>query len=454
VSSHQGPGFVYCLTVSEAERTAAFLAGTGAAVASYTGATPADERERIEAALDDGSLDCVVATSALGMGYDNPRLSYVIHLGSPSSPIAYYQQVGRAGRGQVEARVVLLPTPTEADIWKYFDSASMPPRAAVEDVLQVLASSGPTTVMELEGMVNMRRGRLEALLKVLDVEGAVDRDGSKWLRTDQSWTYDEERYAQLAASRHAEQEAMRRYQRTDGCRLRFLRDELDDPDTSDCGRCDNCTGDRDVAEVDTAAAADATAFLRGATVVIDPRKQWAKGLDGRKGNIAPALRAEEGRALAFGNDPGWSEVVAGVFDGPDQAPSDEVVRGVASVLKAWPWAQRPAWVTWIPSRSRPELVEGLAVRLAEIGKLELVDGVRRIRADAPPQSQMENSATQAANVVDVFEFGAADGTRWPAGPGLVVDDSLRSGWTMTVVAEGLRSAGAGPVLPLVLWRRP
>ncbi|CAN5686947.1 RecQ family ATP-dependent DNA helicase [soil metagenome] len=453
-AAHGGPGLVYCLTVSEAERVAGHLRDHGLAAASYTGSTPAPEREQIEAGLDDGSLACVVATSALGMGYDNPNLSYVVHLGSPSSPIADYRQVCRAGRGQAEAHVVLVPTRTETDIWEYFASTAMPPREVVEEVLACLAREGPSTVMELESMVNLRRGRLEALLKVLDVEGAVDRERSTWSATGSGWTYDEERYRQLAASRTAEQQAMKTYQRTTGCRLRFLREELDDPAAEDCGRCDNCTGERVDQALDADAVARAQQFLRGAVVPIDPRKQWPRGLDGRRGNIKPELRAEEGRALAFGNDPGWSEVVAGLFAGRDAAPTEELVRGVAATLKAWPWAQRPTWVTWVPSRTRPLLVEGLAAELARMGKMELVEAVVRTRGDAPPQARMENSATQAANVVDAFGFGRSDGLPLPSGYGLVVDDALRSGWTMAVVAEGLRSAGSGPVLPLVLWRRP
>ncbi|MCU1498900.1 MAG: ATP-dependent helicase RecQ [Acidimicrobiales bacterium] len=453
IATHPGPGLVYCLTVSEAERVAGHLRDRGVAAAAYTGSTPAPEREQIEAGLDDGSLACVVATSALGMGYDNPRLSYVVHLGSPSSPIAYYQQVGRVGRGTADARVVLVPTRTEGDIWAYFDSTAMPPRETVEEVLRCLATNGPSTVMELESLVNLRRGRLEALLKVLDVEGAVDRDGSSWFATGSGWVYDEERYRQLAASRQAEQQAMKAYQRSTGCRLRFLRDELDDPHATDCGRCDTCTGERVDQALDPEAVARAQQFLRSAVVPIEPRKQWPRGLDGRRGNIKPDLRAEEGRALAFGNDPGWSEHLAPIFAGQDAEPSDELVKGVAATLKAWPWAARPTWVTWVPSRTRPLLVSGLAVRLAAMGKMELVEAVARVR-DAPPQARMENSATQAANVVDAFRFGRADGSPLAAGPGLVVDDALRSGWTMAVVAEGLRAAGAGPVLPLVLWRRP
>ena len=377
VGRHEGPGLVYCLTVSEAERTAEFLAAAGVAAASYTGATPAPERERIEAALDDGSLSCVVATSALGMGYDNPRLAYVVHVGSPSSPIAYYQQVGRAGRGTVDAQVVLLPTSTERDIWAYFDATAMPPESTVTEVLDALLVRGWGHGGGARGDGEPAKGSARG-----PVEGARRRRrggprGSRWCRTERAWAYDTERYRQLAESRAAEQAAMREYQATSACRLRFLREQLDDAEAQDCGRCDNCRGSRVDTAIDASAAGSARQFLWSAQVVVEPRKQWPKGLEGRSGNIATELRAQEGRALAFGSDPGWSEVVAALFRSPDAAPDDALVAGVAAALKAWPWEQRPEWVTWIPSRSRPLLVEGLARRLAELGKLELVDAVRR-----------------------------------------------------------------------------
>jgi ATP-dependent DNA helicase RecQ len=454
VASRTGPGLVYCLTVSEADRVATFLAGRGLRAVAYTGSTDSAERARIESCLDTGDLDCVVATSALGMGYDNPDLAYVVHLGSPSSPIAYYQQVGRAGRGRAAAEVVLLPAAADAEIWAYFDATAMPQRSSVEDVLRVLSSAGPLSVVELESRVNMRRGRLEALLKVLDVEGAVSRDGSGWLHSGSDWEYDEARYRQLAAARASEQQSMRGYQRTGGCRLRFLREELDDAGAADCGRCDNCGGAPELPAPDEAVVAAARRFLRSVPVVIEPRKQWPRGLDDRRGNIPAELRAEEGRALALGNDPGWSEVLGPLFAAGDAPPDDELLRGVAASLKAWNWGRRPTWVTWVPSRTRPRLLEGLAGRLAEIGGLELLRVVHRVRQDAPPQASMQNSVTQAANVLDAFRFGRDDGAALPPGPGLVLDDSLRSGWTMTVVADGLRSAGSGLVLPFVLWRRP
>lgn len=454
VRSHEGPGLVYCLTVSEAERTAEFLQRVGLVAESYTGATSADDRERVESGLDGGDVKCVVATSALGMGYDNPRLAYVVHIGSPSSPIAYYQQVGRAGRGPVEAQVVLVPTRSQRDIWAYFDSAAMPPERTVAEVLDALGAAGPVSIAGLESMVNLRRGRLEALLKVLDVEGAVTRDGANWSRSGVPWVYDSDRCSQLAAARASEQASMVAYQEHDGCRLRFLREQLDDAGAIDCGRCDNCTGTRVGTTVDESIVAEAFAFVRSAPVVLEPRKQWPRGMEGRSGNIAPELRADEGRALAFANDAGWSEDLARRFEVPDCAPDEVLLRAVAAALKAWPWAQRPTWVTWVPSRTRPELVRGLARQLADIGRLELVDAVRRVRDDAEAQSRMDNSATQAANVLGAFEYGCLDGSDLPPGPCLVVDDSYRSGWTMTVVAEGLRAAGAERVLPFALWRRP
>ena len=45
---------------------------------------------------DDGRA--LVATTALGMGFDKPDLGFVIHYQTPGSVVAYYQQVGRAGR--------------------------------------------------------------------------------------------------------------------------------------------------------------------------------------------------------------------------------------------------------------------------------------------------------------------------------------------------------------------
>jgi ATP-dependent DNA helicase RecQ len=306
------------------------------------------------------------------------------------------------------------------------------------------------TVPALEAAVNLRRGRLESLLKVLDVEGAVERRGSAWSRTGQPWIYDSERLAKVDAARRSEQDAMVAYAATPTCRMRFLREALDDPEAADCGRCDRCTGVSRDRELPVERVRAALAHLRTADVVIDPRKQWPRGTTARKGNIAAGARVEQGRALAYGTDAGWFDVVSVALEA-DGPVTDEIVGGLVGVLKRWPWEQRPTWVTWVPSRSHPELVRSVAERIASLGKMALVDGVRRVRSDAPPQRRMENSLRQFENVVDAFQVQVPD---LPSGPVLLVDDTVSSGWTMTLVGEALRSAGADAVLPLALWRRP
>ena len=450
LADETGAGIVYCLTVAEVERVAAFLASQGLAVAAYSGDTAPEARERIEADLAANRLRAVVATSALGMGYDKPDLAFVVHLGSPSSPIAYYQQVGRAGRAIDSARAVLLPAAEDSAIWAYFDSTAFPPRDLVERVVTAIERDGPVTVPALEEVVNLRRGRLEALLKVLDVEGAVERQGTGWVRTSAPWAYDAGRLASVEANRRAEQAAMRAYATTSGCRMRFLRQALDDPEAADCGRCDTCTGSTTAPSTDPALTAAALTHLRGADVVLEPRKQWPRGGEARKGNIAARLQVDPGRALAYADDPGWGALVAAALEA-DGPLGDELLQGLAAVLKRWRWVDRPTSVTFIPSRAHPVLVRSTAERIAGLGKLPLVEALERTRPDDPPQRLMANSWRQCTNVVDAF---AADAAGLPPGPVLLVDDVWASGWTMTAAGEALLSGGSGPVLPLVLWRRP
>ncbi len=449
-----GSGIVYCLTVAEAERVAGYLAQEGISAESYTGATEVGRREHIESLLANNEVRCVVATSALGMGYDKGDLAFVIHLGSPSSPISYYQQVGRAGRAIDSARATLLPSATDIDIWRYFDSTAFPAQEVVESVLAALAESA-CSIGDLEVAVNLRRGRLEALLKVLDVEGVVERVGNNWQRTSADYRYDRERIEGVAAARSSEQAAMVEYSNLTSCRMKFLREQLDDPGAVDCGRCDVCTGISRARELPSARIAGAQQQLRSSEFIIEPRKQWARGMDQRKGNIAPGSRAEVGRALAYATDPGWSTPAAKACTGPDGPISDELFEGVVSVLKRWKWSTRPTWVCPMPSRTHPQLIGSLCDRLATVGKLQLVEALELADLNAPRQASLNNSVRQATNAVELFRISEAyPNCEFPSGPCLLVDDTMQSGWTMTAATELLRGAGATAVLPLVVWRRP
>ncbi|MDR3663571.1 MAG: ATP-dependent DNA helicase, partial [Mycobacterium sp.] len=251
LDSLPGSGIVYTLTVSQAHDIAALLREQGHPVASYTGSTETAEREQLEADLLANRVKALIATSALGMGFDKPDLGFVVHLGAPSSPIAYYQQVGRAGRATASAEVILLPGREDADIWRYFASVAFPSEVLVRKVIGELEPDRATSTAALEPLVDLNRSRLEMVLKVLDVDGAVRRVKGGWISTGEPWSYDAERYQNLEAARQREQQAMLDYQSTADCRMVFLRSQLDDPelDGHSCGRCDNCTGSRYTADV-------------------------------------------------------------------------------------------------------------------------------------------------------------------------------------------------------------
>jgi ATP-dependent DNA helicase RecQ len=457
-----GSGIVYTLTVAAAEETAAFLREQGLTVASYTGRDQPEDRARAEDDLLANRVKALVATSALGMGFDKPDLGFVVHLGAPQSPVAYYQQIGRAGRAMSaergeSAEVILLPGREDRDIWAYFASLAFPPEGQVRATLAALAEAGrPLSPAALETRVDLSRSRLESMLKVLDVDGAVRRVSGGWTATGAPWHYDGERYQRVAAERAREQQAMLAYLATDGCRMEYLRRELDDPDAKPCGRCDNCTGQRESAEVPEASSAAARERLLRPGVTIEPRRMWPAGMKdlgvGAAGKIPAALTAEPGRALGRLTDIGWGAMLRALLtqDAPDEPVTEPVVAAAIKVLAAWDWAQRPAGVVTLPSRSRPRLITSLGQRLAEVGRLPYLGAIAY--AGDGPGPRRHNSAQRLSSLWPAFEVpdDVRDALGGAGGPVLAVDDRVETGWTMTVAARLLREAGAPAVLPLVL----
>src|SRR3954465_15342106 len=278
LAGQPGVGIVYCLTVAATHEIADYLRSRGHDVAAYSGQTEATERTILEEDLAEGRVKALIATSALGMGFD-ATLGFVVNMGAPQSPVAYYQQVGRAGRGTDEATVVLLPAIEDRDIWAYFASLAFPREEQVRRTLEVLAEEGrPLSTATLETYVDLNRTRLETMLKVLDVDGAVRRVRGGWEATGREWAYDEERYRRVAEARAREQQAMLDYLDTDRCRMRFLREQLDDPEAADCGRCDNCGGFAVSIDVSVSALQEADARLARPGVVVEPRKMWPTAL--------------------------------------------------------------------------------------------------------------------------------------------------------------------------------
>jgi ATP-dependent DNA helicase RecQ len=455
LDSLPGSGIVYALTVSAAEDVAAALREAGHAVQSYTGRTDPADRERLEAALRDNEVKALVATSALGMGFDKPDLGFVLHLGAPSSPVAYYQQVGRAGRATDRADVLLLPGPEDRDIWAYFASASMPRQEQADAVLRALAESGrPLSTVALESIVDVRRARLELLLKVLDVDGAVQRVPGGWTATGQPWSYDGERYARVSAAREREQDLMLAYERTEGCRMAFLQESLDDPSAAPCGRCDACSGPWFPTDIPDTAVTTARGRLERAGVELEPRAQWPSGMDRLgvplKGRIPAGEAMQTGRALARLTDLGWGQRLRSLLR-EDATAGPDLLRACVPVLRDWDWEERPVGVVAVPSRRRPALVDSTARGLAEIGRLPYL-GALELVADGPVGDPGGNSAFRLAGVWGRLAVGPqlASAVAGAGGPVLLVDDVAHSRWTLTVAAQALRRAGAASVLPFTL----
>lgn len=448
LAEQPGSGIVYCLTVAATQEVADYLRARGHHVAAYSGQTETTERQALEEDLAAGRIKALVATSALGMGFD-ATLGFVVNLGAPSSPVAYYQQVGRAGRGAIaNASAVLLPGAEDRDIWAYFASLAFPREELVRRTLDTLAEAGrPLSTPALEAHVELGRSRLETMLKVLDVDGAVRRVQGGWAATGRPWKYDAERYARVAEARAREQEAMLAYLSTTQCRMRYLREQLDDPEAADCGRCDNCGGLVLSTGVSEEAVAEAGERLARPGVVIEPRKMWPQalptlGID-LKGKIADA--AEPGRAIARLTDLGHGQALRELFraeDGPVPVP---LARAVVEILGDW----RPQVdaIVAIESLTRPALVGDFAHGLSRYLQRPVVGMFALLDPSIPPGAGAANSAQRVAAVARRSGLRA----RLPQGARvLLVDDRVVTGWTLTIAARELRAAGAAAVLPLTL----
>lgn len=458
-----GSGIIYALTVGQALETSAWLRSQGHDVGAYTGQADTDDRLRLEQQLRNNELKALVATSALGMGFDKGDLAFCVHLGLPPTPVAYYQQIGRAGRNIDRAEAIAVPRPIEdARIWKWFESVAMPSEELCITALDQLNPYEPTGIADLERYVNLGRSRLSTLMNILEVDGAVERIGSGWIRSDFPWTYNHEIANTLRDLRRAEGAEMLAWAQLDRCRLRFLRESLDDDEAADCGRCDRCTRHTWQSQPAAELVSKAAAHLQGGDVIVEPRRQWPTRLDEPKGKIAAEAQPQAGRALARLGDGGWDAAVEALLtqarNGGTVAISDEMLKGCAAVLKRWDWAARPTWICPMPSRRSTAAVDAIADSLGTIGKLPvfraLVD-TSDISAPAEFQADQANSAHQVLNVWDRFEIDR-DALPEPAvlaGPVLLIDDEIDSRWTMTVAAFRLSKAGVGPVLPFALRAR-
>ena len=453
----QGSGIVYALTTRDADRIAEWLVMQGIDAHAYHAGKADEERQRLEQRLLDNDIKCLVATTALGMGYDKPDLSFVIHYQAPGNVVAYYQQVGRAGRAIAQAFGVLLSGDEEDDINAYFRETAFPPEWQVERILQALAAADAGLKLPaLEQAVNLRHSQIEKVLKLLVVEpqSPVLRVDGTWFRTAHPFSLDRDRIQHLLHQREAEWQEMQAYLSNECCLMQFLAQALDDADAGRCGRCAVCLGRPPLAEAsgrDTLIAAQR--FTRHSEQPLELKKQWDlsalahyRGEHGWSArNIPLGLRAEPGRSLSRWGEPVWGELVK---QGRDAASFDqELVEAAADLIRhRWPEGRQAAWVTCVPSLRQPALVPDFARRLALALGIPFKPVLLK-RHETEPQRGMDNRFHQCNNLDGAFSVQPEAGIDAPV---LLVDDLVDSGWTLTLAAALLRQAGTGRVLPLAL----
>jgi len=454
LSKLPGSGIVYALTIRWTERIACWLQSRGINAVAYSADLSDDERREREGKLLRDEIKALVATTALGMGYDKPNLGFVVHFHQQGSVVHYYQQAGRAGCCIPRAYGIMLSGGDDRDITDYFIETAFPPEKDVVAILNALEKSEHgLTMTELEAAVNLSRPRIERVLKTLAVEtpAPLARLENRWVTTPQRYHAERRRrlVEQLTQLRREEQTQMDAYRRHSGCLMEFLARALDDPAARRCGLCAACQGKPDAMRtVSQTLVREAVAFLRGADLSFQPRGLWQAGalpVFSWQGRIAADRRAEEGRVLCILGDAGWGSLVRrGKY--VDGKFSSELIEALAALLQRWQPSPHPTWVTCVPSLDHTVLVADLATRLAARLGVPFVDAVQKVRATRP-QKEMENSWQQAHNLDGAFRVEP-----WPglAGPVLVVDDIYDSRWTFTVVAALLRQAGSGPVFPVAL----
>lgn len=456
-----GSGIIYTLTQRDADRLTKWLRINGIEAEAYHAGIPnnadgASTREELEQKLLNNDIKVLVATVALGMGFDKPDLGFVIHFQRPASVVHYYQQVGRAGRAVDKAYGILLCGEEDDHIADYFIRNAFPPQEHVEAILEALENSDDgLSVPSLQNVLNLSKTQIEKTIKFLTVESPapVTKIGSKWHVTAAAADYriDQDYVDSITAIRRAEQMQMQDYMKHQGCLMRFLAEALDDPNPQECGQCRNCNPDLLLAEeYNDELANRAALFLKRSYQPIAPRQQWPASnlfthyqLNGR--NIPEELRASEGRALSLWRDAGWGQLVAsGKYETGHF--SDELVSACVEMIDEWGPEPAPKWVTCIPSHNHPNLVPDFAKRLAAALDLPFINCIEKVRENSQ-QKFMENSFQQARNLDGVFRVNLEEK---PYSPCLLVDDMVDSRWTFTVAAALLRQIGCAAVHPLAL----
>ncbi|MDD3157334.1 MAG: RecQ family ATP-dependent DNA helicase [Anaeromusa sp.] len=448
-----GTGIIYCLTVASCEKVVKWLKDRGHNVEAYHSQLKSSEQDSSELRIErekclmKNKVKALVATVALGMGFDKPDVGFVVHYQRPGNLIAYYQQIGRAGRSLKNAYAILLSGREDDEIQEYFIQSAFPTEIEMTEVLNhIEGSECGLGLYEILSAVNLKQGKVKQILKFLLLQNAIFRnEKSKYIRTVRSWKANKEKSKKITERRWDELEKMKKFVDTNSCYLRYVADALDDPYAQDCGKCANCLKkDFFDGQVRQDTVLEAVKFLKGDYLPIEVRKRWPAGWKFEKGKISDTLLTEEGRVLCAYGDAGWGKCIredkynVGRF-------RNELVEAAVSLIRKWNIVRNLEWIVCVPSLRHPRLVPDFAARVAAELKLPFHPCILKTK-ETSPQKTMQNTSLQASNVYDCFAIKG----KCPSGDVLLIDDLVDSRWTFTICGKLLREKGSGAVYPFAL----
>jgi len=449
VEKMPGVGIIYCLTVSDCNKVSKWLRENGLNARAYTAKIETNEKKTLEDLFMQNKVKCLVATIALGMGYDKADIGFVIHYQRPGNVVSYYQQIGRAGRRLDSAYAILLNGIEDDEIQEYFINAAFPTETEMKDVVSLLEKSeNGLKQNQMLRLINIQYNRLEKCLKFLEVESIIskDKDGN-YFRSANQWLPNLGKSETVTKNRYKELVEMQQFVELKSCFMKYIANKLDDPFAKDCGKCSNCIGKKFFpTEVNPELVLKAIKFLKGEYITIERRKQWPAGIMAATAkNISIAEQVQDGRSLCAYGDAGWGKFI--------QADKylhnffrNELVDASSELILEWLKEDIASmYIAYIPSLSKPELVKSFAHRIANKLNIPCLDIIEKIKTTRP-QKELENSAFQCQNA---FEGFAVKGV-CPDRNILLIDDMVDSKWTLTVCGYILRKSGAGNIYPFAI----
>lgn len=442
----EGTGIIYCLTVSDCKMVNKWLNTNGIdSEAYYSNIDNSENKSRIIDKFMKNEIKVLVATVAFGMGFDKPDIGFVIHFQKPANLIAYYQQIGRAGRAISNAIAILLVGNEDDEINHYFIESAFPTENLMNGIVEYIRRYPGVTVSKLTTYINMRQSKIKDCVKYLEVNGDIYADKGRYYKTPKPWKPDLIKSQEITRRREEELIQMKKYTETKSCYMEYIARALDDPLPQRCGKCANCLQafiiPEHVARENVIAAQQ---FVKNDFNIIEPRKKWPDYVKIKDRNkISEDFICEQGRVLSNYGDAGWGKLV---LEGKYKKEyfDNQLVDASYDLLKDFVVENDIKWITNISSVRKPNLVKSFTEHLANKLGLTYKDVIEK-KPGYKCQKEFNNNYSQYNNAFASFEVINPLNENV-----LLVDDMVDSRWTFTVCGYKLREKGCGKVYPYAL----